>query len=332
MLHAAFFDTKPYDREYFGAAAQAEVHWQFHEFRLNTETAPIARGAQAVCVFVSDRVDAACIEALRAVGVRHVALRCAGFNNVDLETARRCGLSVSRVPAYSPHAVAEHTIALLLTLNRKIHRAHNRVREQNFSLSGLVGFDLHGKTAGVIGTGKIGRLTAEILAGFGMKVRAFDLQPDLGWAERRGVTYGELHDILGESDVVSLHTPLTPETEHLINARTLRLMKPGVFLVNTSRGKLINTADLIDALKGGQVGGVALDVYEEEEGVFYEDLSGRVLQDDELSRLLTFPNVLITSHQAFLTREALTEIAGVTTANLRRLHRGEPLLTGTQLA
>jgi len=331
MISAAFFDTKAYDRECFEHAKLPDVGWQYHEFRLSVETAALARGAAAVCVFVSDRVDKACVEALRAAGVRHIALRCAGFNNVDLEAAKACGITVTRVPAYSPHAVAEHALALLLTLNRKIHRAHNRVRELNFSLSGLVGFDLYGKTAGIVGTGKIGRLTAQILRGFGMNVLAYDVFPDAAWAVANGITYCALGELLAASDVVSLHTPLTPETHHLINGGTVAQMKPGVFIVNTSRGRLIDTTAVIAGLKSGQIGGVALDVYEEEEGVFYEDLSGSVLQDDELSRLLTFPNVLITAHQAFLTREALNEIASVTTENLRRLAAGDAFLPGTQL-
>ncbi len=332
MNTVAFFDTKPYDREYFDREKKPELSLQYNEFHLSAETAALAKGATAVCVFVSDRVDRVCIETLREVGVRHIALRCAGFNNVDLEAAKANGIKVTRVPAYSPHAVAEHTLALLLTLNRKIHRAHNRVRELNFSLSGLVGFDLFGKTAGVIGTGKIGRLTAQILRGFGMSVLANDVFPDKDWAQANGIAYATLPELLAASDVVSLHTPLTPETHHMINTKTVAQMKSGVFIVNTSRGRLIDTTALIEGLKTGKIGGVALDVYEEEAGVFYEDLSGSVLQDDELSRLLTFPNVIITAHQAFLTREALSEIAAVTTENLRRLAVGEPFLTGTQLA
>jgi D-lactate dehydrogenase len=235
------------------------------------------------------------------------------------------------VPAYSPHAVAEHTVGLLLTLNRKIHRAHNRVREQNFSLAGLVGFDLHGKTAGIIGTGKIGRITAEIFCGFGMRVLAFDPLPDHAWAGLHGIDYVPKAQLFAQSDVISLHSPLTPETHHMVSEPSLAAMKRGAYLVNTSRGKLIDTAALIEALKAGRIGGVALDVYEEEEGVFFEDHSDRVLADDELARLLTFPNVLITAHQAFLTREALGEIARVTTENLQRFAAHQPFLDGTQL-
>jgi len=250
---------------------------------------------------------------------------------VDLDAARALGLPVLRVPAYSPHAVAEHTVGLLLTLNRKIHRAYNRVRELNFSLSGLVGFDIHAKTVGIIGTGKIGRITAQILRGFGAEVVAYDPMPQNDWASAHGVRYCPLDDVIRQSDILSLHVPLLPETRHLINTDTLARAKPGVYLINTSRGRLIDTTALIAAIKSGHIGGVALDVYEEEEGVFFEDLSGQVLQDDELSRLLTFPNVLITAHQAFLTHEALGEIARVTTTNLIALAQGTDYLQGTRL-
>jgi D-lactate dehydrogenase len=332
MSTIAVFDAKPYDIAYLKPAATPKHSLVFHEFRLMPDTAALAKGADAVCIFVNDLADRACLRLLREAGVRHVALRCAGFNNVDLAAAKELGLTVSRVPAYSPHAVAEHTIALLLTLNRKIHRAHNRVRELNFSLNGLVGFDLYGKTAGILGTGKIGRITAQILRGFGVRVLAYDVFRDEAWAAANGVTYTSMEEILPLADIISLHTPLTPETHHLINAKSLAQTKPGVFLVNTSRGKLIDTPALIHALKAQKLGGVALDVYEEEAGVFYEDLSGQMLADDELSRLLTFPNVLITSHQAFMTQEALTQIAQVTVTNITRLAAGEALLEGTQLA
>jgi D-lactate dehydrogenase len=276
-----------------------------------------------VCIFVNDRADRACLEALAALGVKLLALRCAGFNNVDLPAARALGLAVVRVPAYSPHAVAEYTVALLLTLNRKIHRAFNRVRQLNFSLSGLTGFDVHGKTVGIIGTGKIGRITAQIFRGFGAQVLAHDPFPAPDWAAAYGIRYTAPDELFSASDILSLHAPLTPDTHHLLGASAFARMKPGVFIVNTSRGKLIDTTVLIAALKGGRVGGVALDVYEEEEGIFFEDLSGQMLHDDTLSRLLTFPNVLITAHQAFLTREALSEIARVTVANVLQLEPGE---------
>jgi D-lactate dehydrogenase len=326
------FDTKPYDRESLQRAASANsIDWRFLESRLSAATAPSAQGAQAVCIFVNDRADPPALEALRSLGVKHIALRCAGFNGVDLKAAKELGISVTRVPAYSPYAVAEHAVALLLALNRKIPRANNRVHDLNFSLNGLVGFDLHGKTAGIFGTGKIGRVTAEILRGFGMKVLAFDIYPSHDWAREFGVEYTDAKTLARESEVISLHTPLTPETYHVIRRETIELMKPGTILINVSRGALIDTRALIEALKRGHLGGVGLDVYEEEEGVFFEDLSGQILHDDELARLLTFPNVLITAHQAFLTREALAEIARVTAANLIAFASNKPFLDGTQL-
>ena len=332
MMEIAVYDTKPYDREYLARAAGSDrVAWRFHEFRLCAETATAAKGAQAVCIFVNDLADRDCLEKLAALGVKLIALRCAGHNNVDLPAARELGLAVVRVPAYSPHAVAEHTVGLLLTLNRKIHRAYNRVRELNFSLSGLVGFDIHCKTVGIIGTGKIGRITAQIFRGFEANVLAYDPFPSSDWAVSQGVTYTDMETLLAASDVVSLHLPLMPDTLHLLNSQTIAHTKPGVFIINTSRGKLIDTTALIAALKSGHIGGVALDVYEEEEGIFFNDLSGQVLLDDELSHLLMFPNVLITSHQAFLTHEALSEIARVTTTNILALGNREPFLEETTL-
>jgi D-lactate dehydrogenase len=276
-------------------------------------------------VFVNDQVDRLCIGELAKAGINLIALRCAGFNNVDLTAAREHGLQVVRVPAYSPHAVAEHTVALLLTLNRKLHRAYNRVRDFNFALSGLVGFDLYGKTAGIVGTGKIGRITAQILRGFGMRVLAYDPFPQQDWAIEHGVAYVPFQELLPQCDVVSLHLPLTPESKYLLNAATFGQLKDGAYLINTSRGLLVNSEALIASLKAGRLGGVALDVYEEEVGIFFEDHSGEVLQDDKLSRLMTFPNVLITSHQGFLTREALTEIARVTILSLQRFRDHVPV-------
>ncbi len=332
MIQTVVFDTKPYDREPLqGASAGLDLEWRFMDCRLSAETAAAAHGAQAVCTFVNDRVDRPCLEALAKLGVKHVALRCAGFNSIDLAAAKELGFSVTRVPAYSPYAVAEHAVALLLALNRKIPRANNRVHDLNFSLQGLVGFDLHGKTAGIVGTGKIGRIAAQILRGFGMRVLAFDPFPSAEWAQQHGIEYTDAKTLARESEVISLHTPLTPETHHIVNAQTLDLVKPGTILINVSRGALIDTTALIAALKSGRLGGVALDVYEEEEGVFFEDLSGQILHDDELARLLTFPNVLITAHQAFLTQEALAEIARVTAANLAALDKGQPFLTDTTL-
>ena len=299
--------------------------------RLSAETATLAQGARAACVFVNDRADRPALEILQSLGVKHLALRCAGFNSVDLVAAKELGLSITRVPAYSPCAVAEHAVALLLALNRKIPRANNRVRDSNFSLNGLVGFDLHGKTAGIIGTGKIGRVAAQILRGFGMRVLAYDPYPMPEWAAKHGVEYCDPKTLARESAVISLHTPLTPDTHHIVRKETLELTKPGTILINVSRGALIDTKALIEALKCGHLGGVGLDVYEEEEGVFFEDLSGQILQDDELARLLTFPNVLITAHQAFLTGEALAEIARVTVENLTAFNAGAPFLESTTL-
>lgn len=326
------FDAKSYDREYLSQAPGAkELVLRFYDFRIEPDTVGAAKGARAVCVFVNDPVGEEVCRGLAELGVKHLALRCAGYNNLDLAAAKRSGLRVTRVPSYSPASVAEHAVALLLCLNRKMHRAYSRVRDMNFSLNGLVGFDLRGKTAGIVGTGKIGRMTAEILRGFGMQVLAFDVHPDPAWAEKFGITLCDLETLFGQSDIISLHVPLLPETDHLINSKAIARMKRGVILINVSRGRLIHTAALIAALKSGHVGGVALDVYEEEEGVFFEDLSGKVMQDDELARLLTFPNVLVTAHQAFLTHEALEEIARVTIENVRRLAADHPPLPGTEL-
>jgi D-lactate dehydrogenase len=328
----AVFDAKPYDRDYITRASGTDkLDWRFQQFRLDAKTVLAADGAQAVCVFVNDVLNREVLERLAGSGIRLVALRCAGFNNVDLEAAKELGIAITRVPSYSPHAVAEHTIALILALNRKIHRAYNRVREMNFSLSGLVGFDLFGKTAGVLGTGKIGRIVAEILHGFGMRVLAYDLYPNQEWATQNGIQYVEPRTLARESDLITLHLPLTPQTDHIVNKDTLALTKPGVMLINVSRGRLIHTRALIEALKSGHMGGVALDVYEEEEGIFFEDLSGEVLHDDELARLLSFPNVLVTAHQAFLTHEALSEIARITVENVLRFVGKQPLLEGTVL-
>ncbi len=332
MMTVAFYDARPYDREYFKeTGADDALALQFYDFRLSSDTAMSASGAEAVCVFVNDRLDAACLEKIRDLGVRLVALRCAGFNNLDMAAAKALGLTVVRVPAYSPYAVAEHTVALLLTLNRKIHRAFNRVREHNFSLSGLVGFDLHGKTVGIVGTGKIGRIAAQIFHGFGTRLLVSDAYPDEAWATGLGAEYTDVATLLRESDIVSLHLPLTPESRYLLNAETFALMKPTAYLINTSRGKLVETAALIQAIKSGAIGGVALDVYEEEEKVFFDDHSSEILYDDELSRLLSFPNVLITSHQAFLTHEALFEIARLTSENLRHCAEGTAYVAGSVL-
>src|SRR5215471_16899043 len=321
VITAAVFDTKSYDRQALQlASANHGIDWHFLEFRLTQDTASSAKNARAVCAFVNDQLDRSCLELLARQGVELVALRCTGFNHVDINAAKELKVTVTRVPIYSPYAVAEHAVALLLTLNRKIHRAFNRVRELNFSLNGLVGFDLHGKTAGIVGTGKIGQVAGQILRGFGMRVLAYDPFPNHEWAQQTGVEYVEdVSVLLRNSDVISLHTPLTPETKYIIRAETIEWMRPGSILINVSRGALVDTKALIEGLKSGRLAGVGLDVYEEEEGIFFEDLSGEVLHDDELARLLTFPNVLITSHQAFLTREALTEIACTTVANIATL-------------
>ncbi|MGV8711592.1 MAG: 2-hydroxyacid dehydrogenase [Nitrosomonas sp.] len=332
MISAALYDTKPYDQRYFEQALFKEnIIWKFFEFHLSDSTAITAKGMEVVCIFVNDRLDRLCIAQLFNIGVKLIALRCAGYNNIDLKAAREFGLAVIRVPAYSPHAVAEHSVALLLTLNRHIHRAYNRVREHNFSLNGLMGFDLVGKTIGIIGTGKIGRVTAEIYRGFNCQVLAHDINPLQDWANKSEIKYTSLPHLLNSSDVISLHLPLTQETFHIICDNTIKLMKQGVYLINTSRGKLIDTTALMKALKAGFFGGIALDVYEEEEGIFFEDHSEHILEDDELNLLLTFHNVLITSHQAFFTHEALSQIANVTSENIFRFKDNQPFIEGTTL-
>jgi D-lactate dehydrogenase len=317
-VKVAFFDTHRFERAFYVTLPNQKISLQFFEHRLTRETALAARGYECVCIFVNDRADAPVLELLAQGGTRLIACRSAGFNHVDLEAAERLGLRVVRVPEYSPYAVAEHAVALILTLNRKTHRAYNRVREGNFSLDGLVGFDLHGKTVGLIGTGRIGRVLCRILQGFGCNVLACDLNPDAS----TGATYLALEELLKRSDIVSLHVPLTPQTRHLIDSTAIQSMKPGAMLINTSRGALVDTRALISGLKSGHIGSAGLDVYEEEEGVFFEDLSGSVLQDDDLARLLTFPNVLLTSHQAFLTQEALTNIAKTTLENIEAARSG----------
>lgn len=317
-MDVAVFSTKPYDRRFLGAAVSAggdRHRLRFLEARLAPETAVLARGAGAACLFVNDAADAAALEELARAGVRLVALRCAGFNNVDLHAARRLGIAVGRVPAYSPEAVAEHTVALVLALNRGIHRAHARVREGNFALDGLLGFDLHGRTVGIVGTGRIGAAVARIMAGFGCRLLAHDPAPDPALAAL-GARFVEMPELLAEADIITLHCPLTPGTRHLIGAEALRRVKRGVMVVNTSRGAILDTRAAIDGLKDGTIGHLGLDVYEEEGDLFFEDLSDQVIRDDVFARLLTFPNVLITGHQAFFTAEALTAIAETTLANI----------------
>ena len=319
-MKLAFFDTKPYDIPGFEKySADSGIEIKYFESKLNADTVSLAAGFDAVCVFVNDTVNARVVEKLYELGVKAIVLRCAGFNNVDLKACQG-KLRVFRVPAYSPHAVAEHAMALLLTVNRRTHKAHIRTREFNFSLQGLTGFDLYGKTVGVIGTGKIGRVFADICRGFGMKVLAYDKFPN----PNAGLDYVELDELFEKSDVISLHCPLTVETDHLIRSGSIRRMKDGVVIVNTSRGGLVNTEDLIQGLRSGKIGAACLDVYEEEGDVFYEDLSGHILQDDKLVRLIAMPNVIVTSHQAFLTKEALDNIAHTTVNNLRRFFEGDP--------
>ena len=319
-MKLAFFDTKPYDIPGFDRyAVPAGIEIKYYESNLNADTVSLAAGFDAVCVFVNDNISAEVVEKLHQMGVQAIVLRCAGFNNVDLKACQG-KLRVFRVPAYSPHAVAEHAMALLLTVNRRTHKAHIRTREFNFSLQGLTGFDLYGKTVGVIGTGKIGRVFANICRGFGMKVLAYDKFPN----PDAGLHYVELDELFEKSDVISLHCPLTVETDHLIRSGSIRRMKDGVVIVNTSRGALVNTEDLIQGLKSGKIGAACLDVYEEEGEFFYEDLSGHILQDDKLVRLIAMPNVIVTSHQAFLTKEALDNIANTTVNNLVRFFEGNP--------
>lgn len=319
-MRVAVFSTKPYDRHFLEQANAGAHQLSFLEPALSEATVPLAAGAEAVCAFVNDDLSAGCLEALKGLGVRLVALRCAGFNRVDLGAAEALGLTVSRVPAYSPNAVAEHAAALILTLNRKIHRAFNRVREGNFALDGLLGFDLHGKTAGVVGTGKIGRCMARILAGFGCRILAYDPFPSPGITAMGGEYVGKA-ELLGQSDLVTLHCPLTPDTYHFIDAQAVSQLKHGAMLVNTSRGAVIDTRAAIEGLKSGVIGSLALDVYEEEGDLFFRDLSSTVIRDDVFARLLTFPNVLITGHQAFFTVEAMGAIAATTIGNITAFER-----------
>ena len=321
-MKVAVFSTKSYDRTFLEAANRAHGHVLFFlEPRLTRETAPLASGYPAVCLFVNDQPNAGVLAELARGGTRLIALRSAGFNHVDLEAARKLGLTVVRVPAYSPHAVAEHTAGLILSLNRRIHRAYARVREGNFALEGLLGFDLYGRTVGIVGTGQIGVCVARIMNGFGCRLVGFDPYPS-SECKQLGLEYLPLHDVLSVSDIVTLHCPLTPETHHLIDAAALGRMKPGVMLINTGRGALIDTQAVIETLKSGKIGYLGLDVYEEEANLFFEDLSAQVLQDDVFARLLTFPNVIITGHQGFFTEEALKDIAETTLASITAFERG----------
>ncbi|MEH2293070.1 2-hydroxyacid dehydrogenase [Nostoc sp.] len=323
-MKVAVFSTKAYDRQFLSAANSPTQHeLVFFEPRLNRDTAILAAGFPAVCVFVHDQVDAPTLELLASRGTRLVVLRCAGFNNVDLQAAADLGITVVRVPAYSPYGVAEHAVGLILSLNRKIHRAYNRVREGNFSLDGLLGFNLHQRTVGIIGTGKIGLILGQIMKGFGCELLAYDVyrNPEL---EALGGKYVELPELFANSDIISLHCPLTLETHHLINTEAIKQIKSGVMLINTSRGALIDTQAVIEGLKSGKIGYLGMDVYEQESELFFEDLSGEIIQDDIFQRLITFPNVLITGHQAFFTAEALHNIAETTFANITDVEKGHP--------
>ncbi len=316
-MKVMLFGTQPYDQQSFERIRKSYgFEILYHRSHLNAKNALLAKGADAVCVFVNDTVDAETVRQLAELGVQLIALRCAGFNNVDLHAAARHGIPVVRVPAYSPHAVAEYAVALILSLNRKIHRAYWRTRDGNFSLHGLLGFDLYGKTAGIIGTGKIARPLIHILKGFGMEVLAYDIYPDERYALAEGIEYAALEELYRRADILSLHCPLTDQTRHMIDGTAIASMKPGVMIINTGRGQLIDTGALIEGLKEKRIGAAGLDVYEEEAAYFYEDTSDRIMDDDVLARLLSFNNVILTSHQAFFTREAIDNIAQVTMQNL----------------
>jgi D-lactate dehydrogenase len=322
-MRVAFFSTHEFDRTFFDAANAIRHHELYYvDARLTPASAVMAAGATATCAFVNDQLNADVLQALAAGGTRLIALRSAGFNHVDVGAARTLGFTVARVPAYSPYAVAEHAVALMLTLNRKLHRAYHRVRDGNFALDGLLGFDMHGRTAAIVGTGKIGAAVASILRGFGCQLLAYDVAPN-DECRALGVTYvPSLADLWPRADIISLHPPLTPATRHLIDAPALAAMKPGVMIVNTGRGALVDTRAVIAALKSGQIGALGLDVYEEEEALFFEDRSSHVIQDDVFARLLTFPNVVVTAHQGFFTQEALTAIATVTLDNITAFEQG----------
>ncbi len=323
-MKIAFFDTKSYDLPSFERyGKEAGIVFKFFETKLTEDTAELAKGYDGVCVFVNDTVNATVMDSLCKMGVRVIALRCAGFNNVDMRHAYG-RIHVLRVPAYSPYAVAEHTMAMLLTSVRRIHKAYIRTRDFNFSLAGMTGFDLHGKTVGVIGTGRIGRVFIDICRGFGMRVLAYDKFPASGLDNGDTVRYVPLEALFSESDVISLHCPLTEETYHIINASTLEQCKKGVVLLNTSRGALVDAEALLAAIKARQVGAACLDVYEEESDLFFEDFSGHILEDDTLARLISMPNVIVSSHQAFLTEEALANIAETTVSNLVTFFQGNP--------
>ncbi len=330
-MKISFFSAKPYDKESFLHAKESYgFEYEFFETELNTATAEVIQNSTAICAFVNDQLNRQVLEVLATKGVKIIALRCAGFNNLDIEAAHELGIRVCRVPAYSPEAVAEHALAMIMTLNRKTHKAYNRVREQNFSLQGLLGFNLYQKTVGVVGTGNIGKAFCRMMLGMGCKILAFDLVADKN-LEAAGVVFVPLVDLLQQSDIISLHCPLNEQTTHLIDKQTIAFMKKGVMIINTGRGKLIDTKDCIDALKTGHIGYLGIDVYEQEEKLFFKDLSTHIIQDDMIQRLMSFPNVLVTAHQAFFTKEALEQIATVTLDSIEKLGKGEPPATNGAL-
>jgi D-lactate dehydrogenase len=322
-MKIAFFSTQKYDKDFFlKENDRFNFDLVFFEVHLKQETLELAKGYEAICVFVNDKIDQPILKELHKNGTKLIALRCAGFNNIDIKAAQEIGITVMRVPAYSPYAVAEHTLALILTLNRKIHKAYNRVRESNFNLDGLLGFDLYGKKAGIIGTGKIGKLVAKILSGFGCEILLYDPFPD------DHLEYGKYYDLktlLNNSDIISIHCPLNDKTKHLINKESIALMKDGVMIINTSRGAIINTKDAIQGLKSCKIGYLGLDVYEEEEKLFFEDHSETIVQDDVLMRLISFPNVIVTAHQAFFTQNAMRNIAVTTLKNIKDFEENKEL-------
>ena len=324
-MKIAYFDTHEFERQIFYDLAHPQHEVSFFKTRLDALTAQLAANHDAVCCFANDKLDREVLMKLKALKIRLIALRSAGYNHADLKSAAEFQLPVVRVPSYSPNAVAEHAVALMLTLNRKIHRSYNRVREMNFSLEGLVGFDMNGKTVGVVGAGRIGQCMVRIMRGFGCRVLIYDREPDSTFASATGAEFVSLEKLLQASDLVTLHLPLNPSTQHFIDDAQLAMMKKGAFLINTGRGGLINAASLLIALKRRHLGGAALDVYEQEAGLFFEDHSAKGIGDDLLARLITFPNVIVTSHQAFLTTEALQNISATTIKSLREFEAGEPL-------
>ena len=331
-MKTAVFSTKPYDAKFLTAAnASAGHELDFFEEKLSPHTAKLAEGHVAVCAFVNDILNARTLDILHRQNVRFVALRCAGFNQVDVRYASSLGLKITHVPAYSPYAVAEFALALVLALNRRIHRAYNRVRDGNFSIDGLLGFDLHQKTVGIVGTGKIGRVLSGLFTGFGVNLLGYDLYQNREFIELGG-KYVDLETLFAESDIISLHCPLTPQTFHLIDAESVGKMKKGVMIINTSRGALVDASAVIEGLKSAQIGYLGLDVYEQEADLFYENLSERIIQDDVLQRLVTFPNVIVTSHQAYFTDRALENISNTTVANLTEFERGDTLVNEVTLA